>query len=610
VRRIAIVGAVAVIAAIGAVVAFGVLGPDPEKQSRADGCGRSRQLEFTRRSPGWVYVNDKDFPASGATPTTQWLSGVVSAYRNLPDASHPSGGDDPTTHDSFDLNFNVLPDPGYEQLMGGLAEADTGNFEGEGEEKDRIHLERESNAVPAWSWPEAGDRVQAMGSWVWDCGHWDPGGERTEIHPYRAIWDERAPSARSPYGESEGDLYVSTDATPAGQIAECAHKTKGDPVAYKACSFTQSNWLDVSGDYTLTLAAPPRPPGATHLAVRVVDRGSTVSPAWSTTTAGGKLTLRFHLDATPDMRIVVAKQVYLGWRPLAAATLPEHLRLTFTKLLTRRAMDPGCPDSKSECGSVQTLLGDQITKGPGELLVYTDVAGIWALWPRVRAALLDRPLYAPGAGVAAVRLPARVRFRRRHLERPGQADGAVPEDRRVRERLRRRRAGGDRRPLSRRAGGRRARRERQPSAAVDLPAGRRARVLPPLVGRDPDSRRGRQGRTAALVGDNVRTATEEDTMAGTRRTDLLGRLADMSEEAIQRLSDAPGADKLLGAMNALRDRTDELQKRVRGLENLEQRLSALERKVDKLGGTKSATTSKSTKATTTKSSGGSTAKKS
>jgi uncharacterized protein involved in exopolysaccharide biosynthesis len=99
-------------------------------------------------------------------------------------------------------------------------------------------------------------------------------------------------------------------------------------------------------------------------------------------------------------------------------------------------------------------------------------------------------------------------------------------------------------------------------------------------------------------------------MAGTRRTDLLGRLADMSEEAIQRLSDAPGADKLLGAMNTLRDRTDELQKRVRGLENLEKRLAALERKVDKLGSTKSTTTSKSTKATTTKSSGGSTAKKS
>jgi len=29
------------------------------------------------------------------------------------------------------------------------------------------------------------------------------------------------------------------------------------------------------------------------------------------------------------------------------------------------------------------MLGDQITKGPGELLVYTDVAGVWTLWPRV-----------------------------------------------------------------------------------------------------------------------------------------------------------------------------------------------------------------------------------
>jgi len=68
-------------------------------------------------------------------------------------------------------------------------------------------------------------------------------------------------------------------------------------------------------------------------------------------------------------------------------------------------------------------------------------------------------------------------------------------------------------------------------------------------------------------------------MAGARRTDLLGKLADLSEEAIQRLSDAPGADRALGAVNAMRDRLDELQKRVRGLEDLEKRLAALERKV-------------------------------
>jgi uncharacterized membrane protein YccC len=102
-------------------------------------------------------------------------------------------------------------------------------------------------------------------------------------------------------------------------------------------------------------------------------------------------------------------------------------------------------------------------------------------------------------------------------------------------------------------------------------------------------------------------------MAGTRRNDLLGRLADLSEEAIQRLSDAPGADRVLGAMNTLRDRMDELQKRVRGLEELEKRLAAVERKVDKLSkgtATASPRSRAAAKTTSTKSSGGTRAKKS
>ena len=102
-------------------------------------------------------------------------------------------------------------------------------------------------------------------------------------------------------------------------------------------------------------------------------------------------------------------------------------------------------------------------------------------------------------------------------------------------------------------------------------------------------------------------------MAGTRRTDLFGRLADLSEEAVQRLSEAPGADKLLGAMNTLKERTDDLQKRVRGLEGLENRLAAVEAKVEKLsksgtstrsGSTRKSTKATSTKATSTNSSGG------
>jgi phage-related minor tail protein len=99
-------------------------------------------------------------------------------------------------------------------------------------------------------------------------------------------------------------------------------------------------------------------------------------------------------------------------------------------------------------------------------------------------------------------------------------------------------------------------------------------------------------------------------VATARRGDLLGRLADLSEDAIQRLSDVPGADRALSAVNTLRDRTDELQRRVRGLEALEQRIAALERKVEKLSkssGTSARPTARKT--TTTKSSSSSTARK-
>jgi hypothetical protein len=60
------------------------------------------------------------------------------------------------------------------------------------------------------------------------------------------------------------------------------------------------------------------------------------------------------------------------------------------------------------------------------------------------------------------------------------------------------------------------------------------------------------------------------------------RLADAGEEAIQRLGSAPGGDRLLGAVNSMRDRLEDVQKRVRGLEQLDQRLAAVERRLDEL----------------------------
>jgi hypothetical protein len=63
---------------------------------------------------------------------------------------------------------------------------------------------------------------------------------------------------------------------------------------------------------------------------------------------------------------------------------------------------------------------------------------------------------------------------------------------------------------------------------------------------------------------------------------LVNRLADVGEEAIQRLGGAPGGERLVGVVNNLRERMDETQRRLRGIDELEKRLSTVEERLDKL----------------------------
>ncbi len=67
-----------------------------------------------------------------------------------------------------------------------------------------------------------------------------------------------------------------------------------------------------------------------------------------------------------------------------------------------------------------------------------------------------------------------------------------------------------------------------------------------------------------------------------RAPDLITRLADRGEEALQRLASAPGGQRLVDTLNGMRDRVDELQKRVRGIDVLERRIEKLEKRVDEL----------------------------
>ena len=61
--------------------------------------------------------------------------------------------------------------------------------------------------------------------------------------------------------------------------------------------------------------------------------------------------------------------------------------------------------------------------------------------------------------------------------------------------------------------------------------------------------------------------------------DVIARLADRGEQTLARLAELPGGAKALGAMNDLRARVDDLGKKVRGIDALEERVVRLEKEV-------------------------------
>ena len=64
--------------------------------------------------------------------------------------------------------------------------------------------------------------------------------------------------------------------------------------------------------------------------------------------------------------------------------------------------------------------------------------------------------------------------------------------------------------------------------------------------------------------------------------EIVSKLADRGEEALQKIAGTPAAQKLLDSLNGLRGRLDELQRRVSGVEALEKRVAELEKRVQKL----------------------------
>lgn len=75
------------------------------------------------------------------------------------------------------------------------------------------------------------------------------------------------------------------------------------------------------------------------------------------------------------------------------------------------------------------------------------------------------------------------------------------------------------------------------------------------------------------------TKTTKKPTGAAKDKDIVSRLADAGEEALHRLADLPGGNRALGALNDLRNRVDELGKKVRGIDELEKRLAKVEKEL-------------------------------
>jgi plastocyanin len=72
-------------------------------------------------------------------------------------------------------------------------------------------------------------------------------------------------------------------------------------------------------------------------------------------------------------------------------------------------------------------------------------------------------------------------------------------------------------------------------------------------------------------------------MAQTEK-DLLTRLADRGEQVVGRITDLPGAKSLIDRTGALTKQVNDIQRRLRSLDPLEKRVTALEKRLEKIEG--------------------------
>ena len=176
--------------------------------------------------------------------------------------SKSPGDDFPGSHLSADYNAEIIPD--INSRLG------TGNT------NERVEFEWEGAKFPMFAWSGEGDRIIALGRWIFDCGHPDPGpdgkcsndssrvcvvdadcvspgtctapppnfGYQSEMHPPQAVAVMRNKSLPAKHAgrtapaipATRADVYISADGGGAGDRCVVTHLASDSDVLFsKAC---------------------------------------------------------------------------------------------------------------------------------------------------------------------------------------------------------------------------------------------------------------------------------------------------------------------------------------------------------------------------------------
>jgi hypothetical protein len=360
----------------------GGLGPPPFPNAMNDGCQRSNTGLVTDTSPSWVYVN--------RDPAPKLVSGVVGNTK----VSHD---DLNLNHSTYDFNTDLTPDAAYTNLVAGDPGGKTGNFQPSSEQKPgTLHVERELGSFPFFAWPHDGDRVAMWGGWIWDCAHWSPGvisgprdpgqpGEKTEIHPIRAIVVTRKDGYLANKGQTQADAFISSNGTFARAEEKCAlqhapvDSDHYDP-GFTSCKNDPANRADPVNDtdYTFFIPAPAHKPAGARLKFNVRRRQADNAPAPVVTTKtsppGIEVTIPFK-SRGGAANGSFARTFFVFWSKPPAHP-PAHFAVKIESYKSLKAMDPH-PGHLGET-----------SKPPDEDVVTLDVNGLWSLLDRFAPKLL------------------------------------------------------------------------------------------------------------------------------------------------------------------------------------------------------------------------------